>query len=59
MCSDVEVSERSVEKLLTEVSQLKEEINRKKQHKISSGKLCPMLALVRLQNYFTDGKEHL
>ncbi|XP_072190824.1 BRCA1-A complex subunit Abraxas 1 isoform X2 [Excalfactoria chinensis] len=37
ICSDVEVSERSVEKLLTEVSQLKEEINRKKQHKISSG----------------------
>ncbi|OXB84092.1 UNVERIFIED_CONTAM: hypothetical protein H355_012210 [Colinus virginianus] len=37
ICSDVEVSERSVEKLLTEVNQLKEEINRKKQHKNSSG----------------------
>ncbi|XP_019470168.1 BRCA1-A complex subunit Abraxas 1 isoform X2 [Meleagris gallopavo] len=37
ICSDVEVSERSVERLLTEVSQLKEEINRKKQRKISSG----------------------
>ncbi|XP_042668253.1 BRCA1-A complex subunit Abraxas 1 isoform X1 [Centrocercus urophasianus] len=37
ICSEVEVSERSVEKLLTEVSHLKEEINRKKQHKISSG----------------------
>ncbi|KAM9030341.1 BRCA1-A complex subunit Abraxas 1 [Ara ararauna] len=31
MCSTVEVSERSVEKLLAEVSQLKEEIKRKKQ----------------------------
>ncbi|NXL92641.1 ABRX1 protein, partial [Alectura lathami] len=37
ICSAVEVSERSVEKLLTEVSQLKEEIKRKKQQKNSSG----------------------
>ncbi|NXC45617.1 ABRX1 protein, partial [Penelope pileata] len=36
-CSAVQVSERSVEKLLIEVSQLKEEIKRKKQHRISSG----------------------
>ncbi|KAM8808506.1 BRCA1-A complex subunit Abraxas 1 [Eudromia elegans] len=35
--STVEVSERSVEKLLAEVKQLKEEIKRKKQHKDSLG----------------------
>ncbi|XP_028942235.1 BRCA1-A complex subunit Abraxas 1 [Antrostomus carolinensis] len=38
ICSTVEVSERSVEKLLAEVSQLKEEIKRKKQQSCS-GKL--------------------
>lgn len=38
ICSTVEVSERSVEKLLAEVSQLKEEIKRKKQQ-TCSGKL--------------------
>ncbi|XP_025900459.1 BRCA1-A complex subunit Abraxas 1 isoform X2 [Nothoprocta perdicaria] len=36
--STVEVSERSVEKLLAEVKQLKEEIKRKKQNKDSPGK---------------------
>ncbi|KAM6346150.1 BRCA1-A complex subunit Abraxas 1 isoform 2-T2 [Podargus strigoides] len=35
ICSTVEVSERSVEKLLAEVSQLKEEIKRKKQQSCS------------------------
>ncbi|XP_010073556.1 PREDICTED: BRCA1-A complex subunit Abraxas [Pterocles gutturalis] len=35
ICSTVEVSERSVEKLLAEVSQLKEEIKRKKQQRFS------------------------
>lgn len=38
ICFTVEVSERSVEKLLAEVSQLKEEIKRKKQQNCS-GKL--------------------
>ncbi|NXG80747.1 ABRX1 protein, partial [Baryphthengus martii] len=37
LCSMVEASERSVEKLLTEVSQLKEEIKRKKQQSCSGG----------------------
>lgn len=35
ICITVEVSERSVEKLLAEVSQLKEEIKRKKQQNCS------------------------
>lgn len=48
ICSTVEVSERSVEKLLAEVSQLKEEIKRKKQHKNFSGKLYPVLIFIRL-----------
>lgn len=47
ICSTVEVSERSVEKLLAEVSQLKEEIKKKKQQK-NSGKLYPALIFVRL-----------
>lgn len=47
ICSRVEASERSVEKLLAEVSQLKEEIKRKKQQSCS-GKLNAMLVLVRL-----------
>lgn len=38
ICITVEISERSVEKLLAEVNQLKEEIKRKKQQN-SSGKL--------------------
>ncbi|XP_027312700.1 BRCA1-A complex subunit Abraxas 1 isoform X1 [Anas platyrhynchos] len=38
ICSTVEVSERSVEKLLAEVSQLKEEIKKKKQQKNSGEK---------------------
>ncbi|KAM6261568.1 BRCA1-A complex subunit Abraxas 1 isoform 2-T2 [Porphyrio hochstetteri] len=37
ICSTVEVSERSVEKLLAEVSQLKEEVKRKKQQSCSDG----------------------
>lgn len=41
ICITVEVSERSVEKLLAEVSQLKEEIKRKKQQN-SSGKLTQL-----------------
>ncbi|XP_064366397.1 BRCA1-A complex subunit Abraxas 1 isoform X3 [Dromaius novaehollandiae] len=41
--STVEVSERSVEKLLAEVSQLKEEIKRKKQRKDSVDKLTLMV----------------
>lgn len=48
ICSRVEASERSVEKLLAEVSQLKEEIKRKKQQSCS-GKLNAMPVLVRLQ----------
>jgi len=36
ICCTVEASERSVEKLLAEVSQLKEEIKRKKQQTRSS-----------------------
>lgn len=47
ICSTVEVSERSVEKLLAEVSQLKEEIKKKKQQK-NSGKLYPALIFLRL-----------
>ncbi|KAM6120475.1 BRCA1-A complex subunit Abraxas 1 [Pterocles gutturalis] len=51
ICSTVEVSERSVEKLLAEVSQLKEEIKRKKQQRFS-GKLNKRNAKEPKENVF-------
>uniref|UniRef100_A0A8C0VNG5 Abraxas 1, BRCA1 A complex subunit n=1 Tax=Cyanistes caeruleus TaxID=156563 RepID=A0A8C0VNG5_CYACU len=59
ICITVEVSERSVEKLLTEVSQLKEEIKRKKQQNCS-GKLTKsepkenVLLCQALQTFFPN-----
>uniref|UniRef100_A0A8D2NCU4 BRCA1-A complex subunit Abraxas 1 n=1 Tax=Zonotrichia albicollis TaxID=44394 RepID=A0A8D2NCU4_ZONAL len=61
ICITVEVSERSVEKLLAEVSQLKEEIKRKKQQNCSgkSTELEPkenVLLCQALQTFFPDSR---
>lgn len=57
ICSTVEVSERSVEKLLSEVRQLKEKIKRKKQQ-CCSGELKKnaLPVLVRLPKLIQQGK---
>ncbi|XP_040438551.1 BRCA1-A complex subunit Abraxas 1 isoform X2 [Falco naumanni] len=60
ICSTVEVSERSVEKLLAEVSQLKEEIKRKKQQNCSEDRGDPgepkenVLLCQALQTFFPN-----
>ncbi|NXV82585.1 ABRX1 protein, partial [Atlantisia rogersi] len=60
ICSTVEVSERSVEKLLAEVSQLKEEVKRKKQQSHSEGEDHPgepeenVLLCQALQTFFPN-----
>ncbi|NXP50577.1 ABRX1 protein, partial [Heliornis fulica] len=60
ICSTVEVSERSVEKLLAEVSQLKEEVKRKKQQSSSEDRDCPgepkenVLLCQALQTFFPN-----
>ncbi|NXU80237.1 ABRX1 protein, partial [Oreotrochilus melanogaster] len=60
ICSTVEVSERSVEKLLAEVSQLKEEIKRKKQQNCSEDRDYPahpkenVLLCQALQTFFPN-----